>query len=72
MKRKIQNLENRFETVTLQLEKLEISKELFIELEVTTSKNHDNKINSIQNKIYDLEDKQYSIQCQIEDLKKCS
>jgi hypothetical protein len=69
---KIQKLEERFETVTLQLEKLEISKEMYIELEVNTSKNYDNKINSIQNKIYDLEDKQFYFQSQIEDLEKCS
>lgn len=72
MKTKIQKLEVKFETVTLQLEKLEISKELFIDLEIKEQKNYDNKINSIQNRIYDLEDKQYFIQCQIEDLEKCN
>jgi len=72
MKTKIQKLEQKFETVTLQLEKLEISKELFIELEITEQTNYDRKINSIQNKIYDLEDKQYFIQNKIEDLEKCN
>jgi hypothetical protein len=72
MKNKIQKLEGKFESVTLQFEKLEVSRDFFIELEISTSKNYDCKINSIQNKIYDLECKQYGLQKKIEEFQLCS
>jgi hypothetical protein len=60
MKNKLVNLNKRFETVTLQLEKLEIKRDELILLDKDTS--------SLEDKIYNLEDIQYQIQCKIEDL----
>ena len=58
--KKLQKLNQRFEIVTLQLEKLEIKKDKYISLDKDTS--------YIEDKIYNLEDKQYEIQLKIEAL----
>lgn len=58
--KKLQKLEQRFETVTLQLEKLEIKRDELSLLDKDSS--------SIEYKINLLEDKQYDIQCKIEDI----
>lgn len=61
---KLKKLHDRFETVTLQLENLEIKRDVLIKNDKNTC--------FIDDKIYDLEDKQYQIQLKIEELEQCS
>ena len=57
---RLKKLHDKFETVTLQLEKLELKRDELIKLDKCTFK--------VDDKIYDLEDKQYEIQLEIEQL----
>ncbi len=56
----MKNLHQEFENVTLEIEKLEIKKESLIE--------HDKDTSYIEDRIYVLEDRQYEIQLEIEEL----
>ncbi len=56
----MRNLHNEFESVTLEIEKLEIKKESLIE--------DDKDVSYIEDRIYILEDRQYEIQLEIEEL----
>jgi hypothetical protein len=58
--KKIIKLHDQFETVTLQLEELEIKRDELIGLDKDTTK--------IDEKIYKYEDKQYQIQLELESL----
>lgn len=61
---RLQKLEVKFESVTLQLEKYQIKRDKYIKLNKSTF--------SLDNKIEDLECKQYEIQNKIEELEKCN
>ncbi len=56
----MKNLHNEFESVTLEIEQLEIKKEYLIE--------HDKDTFCVEDRIYIFEDRQYQIQLEIEDL----
>ena len=56
----MKNLHNEFESVTLKIERLEIKKEHLIE--------HDKDTSDVEDRIYILEDRQYEIQLEIEEL----
>ena len=56
----MKNLHNEFESVTLEIERLEIHKESLIEQDKDTS--------NVEDRIYILEDRQYEIQLEIEEL----
>jgi len=64
IKQKLQRLEERFETVTLQLERLEIKRENLIEKDKSTY--------NVDNSIFIKECKQYEIQEKIEELELCN
>ena len=56
----MKNLHNEFESVTFEIERLEIQKESLIEQDKDTS--------CVEDRIYILEDRQYEIQLEIEEL----
>ncbi len=56
----MRNLHKEFESVTLEIERLEIKKESLIE--------HDKDTSHLEDRIYTLEDRQYEIQLEIEEL----
>ena len=56
----MRNLHNEFESVTLEIERLEIQKESLIE--------HDMDTSYLEDRIYILEDRQYQIQLEIEEV----